>query len=156
MSVSVSRKALCLSYAIIAFGAFFGTWIHGLKYLQMRLGFWGFWREYYAQTFINPAGRSNLIDLYFFGFTVFMGMVMEARRLKMRFIWVYPVLFLGLGISTFVPVFLILRQRDLAAKEGGTIAGTMTRFDVIGLSAGFVALVVLVVALANMTWQWWT
>lgn len=156
MNVSVSRKTLCMSYAIIAFVAFFGTWIHGLWYIEMRLGFWGFWREYYSQTFINPAGRANLVDLYLFGFTVFIGMVMEARRLKMRFIWVYPVLFFGLGISTFVPVFLILRQRTLAAQDGGTIAGTMTRFDVTALTVAFVGLVVLVMALLNMTWQWWT
>lgn len=156
MTVSVSRKTLCVSYAIIAFVAFFGTWIHGLKYIQMKLGFWGFWREYYAQTFINPAGRANLVDLYLFGFTVFIGMVMEARRLKMKFIWFYPLLFLGIGISTFVPVFLILRERALAAQGGGTIGGTMTRFDVIGLIGAFVGLVVLVVALLNMTWQWWT
>jgi hypothetical protein len=156
MGISVRRRTLCVVYAFIAALAFIGTWIHGIKYIEMHLGFWGFWKRYYADSLINLAGRSNLIDLYLFGFAVFIWMVMEARRLKMRFIWLYPPLFLLIGISTFVPLFMIRREQALAAQEGGTVAGTMTRLDVAGLTAAIVGLIVIVVAVANMTWHWWT
>jgi len=156
MSVSVSRKALCVVYAFIAVLAFTGTWIHGIKYIEMDLGWWGFWEMYYEQSIDNLAGRSNLVDLYLFGYGVFIWMIMEARRLKMRFIWLYPLAFLLIGISTFVPIFMISRQRALAAQEGGTIAGTMTKVDVVGLTVAALGLIAIVVVLANMTWHWWT
>jgi hypothetical protein len=119
----VSQTFAWSTFAVLAFT---GTWIHGIKYIEMKLGWWGFWEMYYEQSIDNLAGRSNLVDLYLFGYGVFIWMIMEARRLKMRFIWLYPVAFLLIGISTFVPIFMINRQRALAAQEGGTIAGTMT------------------------------
>jgi hypothetical protein len=153
MSVSISRKTLCGVYAFIAVVALAGTWLQNVKYLQMHLGFWGFQRIFYQDSLVNPAGRANFVDLYFFGVAVFIWMVMEARRLRMRAIWLYPLLFLLIGISVFVPVFLINRQRALAAQEGGTIAGAMTKVDAAGLIVFVLAVVALAVALLNMTWH---
>lgn len=156
MSVSVSRKTLCVVYAVVGFVAFTGTWIHGIKFIEMHLGFWGFWRIYYEQSIDNLAGRSNLVDLYLFGYCVFIWMIMEARRLKIRFIWLYPAAFLLIGVSTFVPIFMIIREHALAAQEGGTVGGTMKKFDVFALSVAFLGLIAIVIALGNMTWHWWT
>ncbi|MBV8518423.1 MAG: DUF2834 domain-containing protein [Acidobacteria bacterium] len=119
----------------------------------MNLGFWGFQRYFYQQSLINPAGRANFVDMYVFGVAVFIWMVMEARRLRMRFIWLYPVAFLLIGISTFVPIFLINRQRALAAQEGGTVAGAMTGFDAIGLILSVLGVAALAVALLLQTWR---
>ena len=151
--VNVSRRALCWVYGFIAVAALAGTWLQNVKYLQMHLGFWQFQRLYYQESLLNPAGRANLVDMYFFGVAVLIWMVMEARRLRMRVIWLYPPLFLLIGISVFVPIFLINRERALAAQEGGTIAGTVTKLDAVGLIACVLAVVALAVALLNMTWH---
>lgn len=152
MSVSVSRKALCAVYAFLAVVGLAGTWLQNVKYLQMHLGFWGFQRYFYQQSLINPAGRANFIDMYVFGVAVFIWMVMEARRLRMRFIWLYPLAFLLIGISTFVPIFFINRQRALAAQEGGDAAGTITGVDVAGLVLSVLGVAALAVALLMQTW----
>lgn len=150
--MTVSRKTLCVVYAFIAVVALAGTWLQNVKYLEMHLGFWGFQRFFYQESLINPAGRANLVDMYFFGIAVFIWMVMEARRLRMRFIWLYPAAFLLIGISVFVPIFLINRQRALAAQEGGTVAGTVTKLDAVGLILAVLGVAALAVVLLQATW----
>jgi len=44
-------------------------------------------------------------------------MIAEARRLGIRFVWVYIVLSLGIAVSVMFPLFLIARQIKLAARS---------------------------------------
>jgi hypothetical protein len=48
-------------------------------------------------------------------------MVREARRLEMRHAWVYVVLVFGVAFAFACPLFLLMRERRLAAvaREGG-------------------------------------
>ena len=67
-------------------------------------------------------------------------MVLEARRLGMRGVWLYLLFGTVVAISVTVPIFLINRERTLAAREPGSAAGTLGTFDIIGLvllTAGF-------------------
>jgi hypothetical protein len=127
----ISRKALCIAYGLIALLALVGTWGNNVAYLS--LGFMEanvtFWRE----TLVNPASRSITVDLFFLGIAMFVWMVLEARRLGMRGVWLYLLFGMLVAISVTVPIFLINRERALAAREPSSAAGTMSAPDIAGL-----------------------
>jgi hypothetical protein len=129
--MSISRKTLCFAYGLIALLAFVTTWANVLSYSS--LGFVGsnvaFWRD----TLANPASRFLTLDVFFLGLAVFVWMVLEARRLGMRRVWLYLLFGMLVAISVTVPIFLINRERALAAREPSSAAGTLGTFDVIGL-----------------------
>jgi hypothetical protein len=127
----ISRKALCIAYGLIALLALVGTWGNNVAYLS--LGFMEanmtFWRE----TLVNSASRSITVDLFFLGIATFVWMVLEARRLGMRGVWLYLLFGMLVAISVTVPIFLINRERALAAREPSSAAGTMSAPDIAGL-----------------------
>ncbi len=127
----ISRKTLCFAYGLIALLAFVTTWANVLAYSS--LGFVGsnvaFWRD----TLANPASRFLTLDVFFLGLAVFVWMVLEARRLGMRRVWLYLLFGMLVAISVTVPIFLINRERALAAREPSSAAGTLGTFDIIGL-----------------------
>ena len=127
----ISRKALCFVYGLIGLLAFVGTWGNGLPYLS--LGVVGSNVAFWQDTLVNPASRFLALDVFFLGLAVFVWMVLEARRLGMRGVWLYLLFGLLVAISVTVPIFLINRERALAAREPSSAAGTLGTFDVIGL-----------------------
>ena len=52
-------------------------------------------------------------------------MVLEARRLGMRGVWLYLLFGMLVAISVTVPIFLINRERALAQREPSSAAGTL-------------------------------
>jgi hypothetical protein len=127
----VSRKALCIAYGLIALLALVGTWGNNVAYLS--LGFVGANVTFWQETLANPASRSITVDLFFLGLAVFVWMVLEARRLGMRGVWLYLLFGMFVAISVTVPIFLINRERALAAREASSAAGTLSAFDLGGL-----------------------
>ena len=127
----ISRKALCFVYGLIALLAFVGTWGNGLPYLS--LGVVGsnvaFWRD----TLVNPASRFLTVDVFFLALAVFVWMLLEARRLGMRGVWLYLLFGLIVAISVTVPIFLINRERVLAPREPSSAAGSLSVLDIGGL-----------------------
>lgn len=129
----LSRKILCFTYALVAVLALLGTWSHNLAYLHggfvaANLAFW-------HDTLANPASRSITVDLFFLGLAVFVWMVLEARRLGMRGVWLYLLFGMLIAISVTVPLFLINRELALAEREPGSRAGTLGVGDILGLIA---------------------
>jgi len=146
--VPVSRKNLCIAYGLIALFALIGTWGNNLTYLP--LGFVGANQAFWTDTLANPASRSITVDIFFLGLAVFVWMVLEARRLAMRGVWLYLLFGMIIAISVTVPLFLILRERALAAKGKASTGGTLHRADVFGLVAiGLLALAYGVVTLQS-------
>jgi uncharacterized protein DUF2834 len=144
--MTISRKALCLLYGLVAVLALVGTWGNNIRYLD--LGFLGANVQFWKDTLANPASRSITADIFFLGFAVFLWMVLEARRLGMRGVWLYFVFGMLVAISVTVPVFLINRERTLAARDGSTAAGSLSAADVTGLIAvGFAFTVYAVITL---------
>jgi hypothetical protein len=131
--MTVSRNALCGLYGVIAALALLGTWTHNVAYLGG--GFIDVNRQFWSDTFANPASRSITVDLFFLSLAVSLWMVTEARRLQMRGVWLYLLFGLLIAISVTVPAFMIHRQRALAARAPGTPAGHLRRGDVIGIVA---------------------
>ena len=142
--MTISRKTVCVVYGVIAMLALIGTWGHNIAYLDR--GFVGANQAFWGDTLANPASRSITADIFFFGLAVFVWMVLEARRLGMRLVWLYLIFGMLIAISVTVPIFLINRERALAATEPSSIAGHLNSLDVIGLalsSAGIVAYAVI-------------
>ena len=138
--MTLSRKALSVVYAVIAVIALIGTWGNNIAYLN--LGFLGANVQFWADTLANPASRSITVDIFFLGYAVFIWMVIEARRLGMRGVWLYLVFGIFIAISVTVPVFLINRERALVGRETVPHSNTLGRGDLAGLIALGVAFLV--------------
>lgn len=128
--MSVSRKALSWAYGLIAVLAFIGTWGNMVAYRGLCIrAYVAFWRD----SFANPASRFLMADILFFSLAVFTWMVLEARRLHMRWVWLYLILGTLIALSVTIPVFLIFREYALARREPSSKAGTLCLADLIGL-----------------------
>lgn len=108
-----SRKALCAVYALIAAGALVATWSQNLAFFAEApdAGIAGFIAGGYA----NPAAASLTNDLLFLLLAAIAWMLVEARRIGVRFVWLYVILSFVIAISVTFPLFLIARERRLAA-----------------------------------------
>jgi hypothetical protein len=107
------RKALCAVYGVISVAALVATWSQNLAFMATPAngGALGFLRG----TMANPAAASFGLDLGFVLLALIVWMVVEARRLRVRFVWVYVALSFLVAISVMFPLFLIARERRLAA-----------------------------------------
>ena len=143
-----SRLILCLVYALIALVALVATWHQNLSYFRAGesvLGFvfatGRFWRE----TFATPASTSITADLGLLLLPLCVLMIIEARRLGVRFVWLYIIGGLLVAISVTFPLFLIARERRLAVRNEADDQLGLTRGDLRGLLALVAAAAVLVV-----------
>lgn len=132
--LSVTRKLLCAAYAAIAALALFGTWHQNVTYFGSRAGnallvpvlaTIAFWKD----TFATPASASITIDLFLFGLAVIVFMILEARRLGVRFVWLYLLVGMLVAISVSFPLFMIARELRLNANGESREALSMTRED---------------------------
>jgi hypothetical protein len=90
-------------------------------------------KAFWQATLANPASQSITVDVFFLGLAMFVWMVLEARRLGMRGVWLYLLFGMLVAISVTVPIFLINRERALAAREPSSTAGTLSAPDIAGL-----------------------
>ena len=130
--MTISRQALCAVYALIGGLAFVGTWGNVLGLLK-RNGFWQGTLVFWQDVLVNEAGRFITIDILFLGLAVVVWMILEARRLHLPGVWLYVVFGLFIAISLAVPLFLIHRERKLAALEPNAPAGAVHKADIAGV-----------------------
>jgi hypothetical protein len=131
--MTISRKALCVVYALIGLVALAGTWGNNIQYLS--LGIVGANVHFWQETFANPASRSITVDILFLGLAAIIWLLLEARRLSMRGAWLYVLIGVFIAISAAFPAFLIHRERVLAARDGSPVAGTLSGADIVCLVA---------------------
>ena len=105
-------KRLIGIYAGIAVLALLGTWSQNLAFFRETGSFSGL--AFIEACFANHAAASISIDLLFFALAAFVFMGIEAKRLNMRFFWLYVLLSFLIAISVTFPVFMAVRQRHLA------------------------------------------
>jgi Terpene cyclase DEP1 len=117
--MNTKSKALCAVYGLIALAALIGTWSQNLAFFALANngGMLGFIRASGA----NPAAASIGIDLGMICLASFVWMVVEARRLKVRFVWIYIALSCLIAVSVMFPLFLIARERRIAAAASGAL-----------------------------------
>lgn len=97
----------------MALFALYGTWSQNLAYFAGGGGPKAF-AAFVLDTKVNPASRSLGVDIsvVFYAASVFM--VLEARRLGVRFVWAYVIFGILVAISVTFPLFLIARELRLA------------------------------------------
>ncbi len=140
--MTATRTVLIVFYFAVAVLALFATWHQNLHYFaggQSFGAFVQFWRE----TLVTPASISITVDLFLFGLAVVVWMVVEARRLGIRFVWVYVVLAVLIAISVTAPLFLIARERRLLALGTDGASVTLGRVDLLCVALFAVPTVVL-------------
>jgi hypothetical protein len=138
--MTISRNVLSLVYALIGIVALVGCWGNNVQYLN--LGIVGANVHFWGETLVNPASRSITIDILFLSLAAIVWMLLEARRLSMRGVWVYVFLGVFVAISAAFPAFMIHRERALAARDGSTSAGTLTAADIVGVLLLCIAMLV--------------
>jgi len=99
----------CWIYGLIAAAALVGTQWALVDYLSSS-GSLGDLTD-------GPGPTFTLIDLLAVAVAATIFMVVEGRRLEMRWLWVYVVLVFTVAVSVAFPLFLIGRTRTLAAAR---------------------------------------
>jgi hypothetical protein len=131
--MSRNRQLLCLAYAAIALIALFATWSQNLFYFHPEdgalLGFVRATGRFWPDTLATPASVSITVDIALFTLAASIFLILEARRLGIRFAWAYVILGLLVAISVTFPLFLIARERRLAQRSDVTAEPAMTRAD---------------------------
>ena len=136
--MSRSRQILCALYAATALVALAGTWHQNLAYFRAGEGAGGFAQataRFWPETFATPASTSITVDLGLLLVPLCVLMVIEARRLAIRFVWLYVLGGLLIAISVTFPLFLIARERRIAARGEGAAPLALAPLDVLGLAA---------------------
>lgn len=132
--MSPQRRLLIGFYALVAVAALYATWSQNLQLMTPGMGPLDPYTVFVEQTRVNPASRSITVDIGFFLLAAAAFMVIEARRLGVRFVWLYILLGLLVAISVTFPLFLIARELRIAAKPDVSSAWRLTTSDVIGLA----------------------
>lgn len=127
-----ARTWVCWAYALIAVAALVITYRLYLPFPSG--GLVGFWSELR----VNHTARGTAVDLFFFFLAAALFMVSEARRLKIRFVWLYLLAGYLIDISVAFPVFMIMRERAAARAGEDAASFTITDLIVIAASAGLV------------------
>jgi len=127
-----SQKLLCVFYGLVAVAALFATWSQNTAY--MGEGFLGALRTFVVETKVNPASRSITADIGFFLLAAAAFMVIEARRLGVRFVWLYILLGFLVAISVTFPMFMIAREVRIAASPNAPVIWRLTPLDLAGLA----------------------
>jgi hypothetical protein len=112
--MSTGRRALCGVYLLLAVGALLATWSQNLAFFAESPDYGIV--DFVAGGYANHAAASLTNDLLFLSWAAILWMVVEARRLGIRFVWLYVVLSFVIAISVTFPLFLIARERKLAAS----------------------------------------
>ena len=140
-----SRRILCLAYAATAVLALVGTWHQNLSYFRAEdgwlVGFVLATGRFWSETLATPASTSITVDLGLLLLPLIALMLIEARRLEIPFVWLYVVLGFLVAISVTFPLFLIARERRLAARGEAADELPLARSDVyvlLGIGAAMV------------------
>ncbi len=129
--MTTSRKILCAVYAVIAVAAFVATWSQNVAYFGAAHGASGF-LDFWKDTRANPATQSITVDIALFMLAAVVFMVLDARRLGIRYVWLYVVGAALIAISVTFPLYLIARERRLAAA--GDDVPRLPAADKVGLA----------------------
>ncbi|HSB95441.1 MAG TPA: DUF2834 domain-containing protein [Spongiibacteraceae bacterium] len=107
------REALYGTLAIL--GAIGGWYFNVQYYLQAGANFG--WADWTRQCFVNPAAASAFMDLMFGYIILAIWMVIEARKIGMRFSWLYIVLTIWISFAFGVGLFLLFRERHFHLRN---------------------------------------
>lgn len=141
--MTLQQRWLIGFYALIAVVALVATWSQNLFYFQSGESDPGF--AFLDATRVNPASRSITVDLGLLLLAAVAFMIIEARRLGVRFVWLYILLGFMIAISVTFPLFMIARELRIAKTPDVGGAWTLKLVDVAGI-------LVVTAAIAGFSW----
>lgn len=104
---------LQIGYAVLAIVGVLVTWYWNIQFMGAHGGF--SLMTFVTDNYVNAASASISNDILIATATFAVWSFFEARRLQMRHWWAYLVLTLAVAIAFAFPLFLLMRERRLAA-----------------------------------------
>lgn len=111
--MSTARRNLCIAYGLIAVIALIATWWNNIAYIADG----GKLTRFFLDGYANYASSSLTNDLLLLAVAAIVFMVVEARRLGIKYVWMYVVASFAVAISVAFPLFLIARERVLSERK---------------------------------------
>jgi Terpene cyclase DEP1 len=127
----VSRKVLCAVYVAIALIALVATWSQNILFFQSGGSFFGL----FDALKVNPASRSITVDIALFFLSAAILMVIEARRVGVKYVWAYILAGFLIAISVAFPLFLLARELRLEKSDSTQLSNRDSML--LALLAGF-------------------
>jgi Terpene cyclase DEP1 len=109
----MSRKLLCFVYAALAIVALAATWSQNIVFFSGG----GNLLAFFEALKTNPPSRSMMADFFLFGLAVTILMVIEGRRVGVKYVWAYIIGGLVIAISVAFPLFLLARELRLEKSD---------------------------------------
>ena len=139
----MQSRRLAFVYLALGLVGLVLTWSQNLAYFGPAAA--GGFPDFLRGTVANPGARSIAFDILIVGWTASIWMVIEGRRRRMKFFWLYPVLGWTVAMAFAVPLFLA--ARELVLRTPPEIEGRPGPLDGLGLGVlSAFALVFLVLA----------
>ncbi len=126
-----NQRLLIGFYALVSLAALMATWSQNLAYTGG--GPVSAFQLFVQETRVNPASRSITVDIAFFLLAASAFMVIEARRLGVRLVWLYILFGFLIAISVTFPLFMIARELRLGPAAKPDTPWSLTATDLIGL-----------------------
>jgi hypothetical protein len=142
--MSAQQRWLVGFYAVVAVAALAATWGQNLQYVWAS-GEFSALNQFLPDLRANPASRSISVDIGLFLLAAAAFMVIEARRLGVRFVWLYVLFGFMIAISVTFPLFMIARELRLAPANTPDAPWSVTASDLVGLA-------VVTAIVAGLTW----
>ncbi len=127
-----NQRLLIAFYALVSLAALVATWSQNLAYTGG--GMLSAFQLFLDETRVNPASRSITVDIGFFLLAASAFMVIEARRLGVRFVWLYILFGFLIAISVTFPIFMIARELRLRPATKPDTSWSLTASDIAGLA----------------------
>jgi hypothetical protein len=132
--MSAQQRWLIAFYALVSIVALIATWGQNLRYVWDAGGDFSALNAFLPDLRANPASRSISVDIGLFLLAAAAFMVIEARRLGVRFVWLYILFGFLIAISVTFPLFMIARELRISAQPERGDAWALTAGDAIGLA----------------------
>ena len=129
--MSVQQRWLVGFYALVAVIALIATWGQNLTYVWQS-GEISALNQFLPDLRVNPAARSISVDIGLFLLAASAFMVIEARRLGVRFVWLYILFGFLVAISVTFPLFMIAREMRIAAVPDAPAKWSLTASATLG------------------------
>lgn len=101
-------------YGLAALIGIIVTWYFNLQIILYE----GFTvSKFISDNYVNAASASVSNDLTVVVFVFLFWSFLEARKLKMRHWWLFPVLTFTVAIAFTYPLFLLMRERKLSVNH---------------------------------------
>ncbi len=134
--MSRPRTLLAVLYYVIAAIALLATQSENLAFSAERhTNYVETFAQFWPALLVNHATVSITVDIFLLSLAVVIWMVLEARRLQLRFVWLYVLGGIFVAISVTFPLFLAARERRLAALGAADTEPKLASGDVLALVA---------------------